>query len=710
MKNKSSNNVMNKRFFPALCGLILSGIVINNIGVLLAGRFGLPVYLDSIGTILTAAVGGYLPGILVGFLSNLLSSIPGDSINAYYSLVSVLIAVASAYFSQKDFYRLSFRLLIPIAILAVLGGGGGSILTWFLYGGGIGEGISSGLAHRIYDSFLFNEFSAQLLADLIYDLGDKAVSVLLVVLILHFLPKSASAFFNFTRWKDSAASITTLVGDGRKRGLSLRSKVLLILSASVTLIAFVISLISLRQFEEVVLEEQADIAGNFSQLAASYVDPEKVDSYIEQGEAAPGYLEMKSALEKIWNSTDSIAYLYAYQIREDGCHVVFDLDTPELEGGKPGDLVPFDESFAEYIPALLKGEAIDPIVTNDTFGWLLTVYRPVYDSAGNCKCYVAVDISMPELLGRERTFVAKILSLYFGFFIIILFTGIELSRRHIVDPINSLAAAAGALDFENEETRESALDMIDGLDIRTGDEIENLYHAINKNAHDTANYITEIQKKSETISRFQTGMINTMANLVESRDKNTGMHIKNTASYTRIITDQMKKEGIYADQLSDRFVEDVVASAPLHDIGKIVIPDSILNKPGRLTKEEFELMKTHSAEGAKIIEGVIASVGEEESGYLNEAMNLAHYHHEKWNGSGYPSGLSGQEIPLSARIMAVADVFDALVSKRSYKEGMPFEKAMSIIREGMGSHFDPNVAKAFMDASDRVREVAEGGK
>ena len=167
----------------------------------------------------------------------------------------------------------------------------------------------------------------------------------------------------------------------------------------------------------------------------------------------------------------------------------------------------------------------------------------------------------------------------------------------------------------------------------------------------------------------------------------------------------MKKLGIHTEALTDEFVENVYTGAPLHDVGKIHVPDQILNKNGRLTDEEFTIMKEHTTVGAEILDRAIELVPD--TGYLREAKNLALYHHEKWNGSGYPIGIAGEDIQLSARIMAVADVFDALVSKRSYKEGMPFEKAMSIIHEGAGSHFDADIVRAFEDAEDEVRRVSE---
>ena len=181
--------------------------------------------------------------------------------------------------------------------------------------------------------------------------------------------------------------------------------------------------------------------------------------------------------------------------------------------------------------------------------------------------------------------------------------------------------------------------------------------------------------------------------------------MRNTAAYTRIAMNQMRREGIYPDILTNEFISNVYKSAPLHDVGKIVVSDVILNKPGPFTDEEFEIMKNHTIAGKEILEKAKGAVSE--PSYLDEGQRLAAYHHEKWNGSGYPYGLSGEDIPLSARIMAVADVFDALVSKRSYKDGFPIDKALSIIESGIGTHFDPQVARAFLHAQDKARAVAE---
>ncbi len=209
----------------------------------------------------------------------------------------------------------------------------------------------------------------------------------------------------------------------------------------------------------------------------------------------------------------------------------------------------------------------------------------------------------------------------------------------------------------------------------------------------------------ERVSGMQSGMITFMAEVVENRDDNTGGHIRRTAEYVESIAKELKKQGKYSDILTEQYLSNMVVAAPLHDIGKIHIPDIVLNKPGRLTEEEFEVMKTHTTAGEELLAHAKTELGESE--YLNMAVEMAAYHHEWWNGKGYPHGISGEEIPLCARIMAVADVFDALTSKRCYKDAMPLEKAYAIIREEAGTHFDPAVVEAFFALTADVEEEGE---
>ncbi len=193
----------------------------------------------------------------------------------------------------------------------------------------------------------------------------------------------------------------------------------------------------------------------------------------------------------------------------------------------------------------------------------------------------------------------------------------------------------------------------------------------------------EVEAKTERIVALHDQFVIGMAAMVEGRDNSTGGHIRRTSMGVKILVEEMKK----GMQLSDTFCEKIIKAAPMHDLGKIAIDDDILRKPGRFTPEEFGIMKTHTAEGARIVNNILNDTDDEE--FRKIAVNIAHYHHERVDGSGYPDGLKGDEIPLEARIMAIADVYDALVSKRVYKESFSFEKANQIITEGMETQFDP---------------------
>ena len=199
---------------------------------------------------------------------------------------------------------------------------------------------------------------------------------------------------------------------------------------------------------------------------------------------------------------------------------------------------------------------------------------------------------------------------------------------------------------------------------------------------------------------MQENLVMGMAMMIESRDNLTGSHIKRTSDIVRYIVEEMKKDD--SGMIDQTFLQNVVKAAPMHDLGKITIDDQILRKPGLFTYEEFAIMKTHSPDGARIINEILKDTNDNR--YLEVAVNIAHYHHEKWDGSGYPEGLKGEEIPLEARIMAIADVYDALVSKRTYKDAYSFEEANDIILDGMGTHFDPSLQKYYERALGKIED------
>ncbi|MGN0170364.1 MAG: HD domain-containing phosphohydrolase [Lachnospiraceae bacterium] len=211
-----------------------------------------------------------------------------------------------------------------------------------------------------------------------------------------------------------------------------------------------------------------------------------------------------------------------------------------------------------------------------------------------------------------------------------------------------------------------------------------------------------IQKENEKMIRLQNGVINSMANLIENRDGETGEHVKRTSAYVGMIARAAREQGLYEDILTEDYIERLVKVAPLHDVGKIVVPDYILMKPGKLTPEEFEEIKKHAPEGRRVIRECFASLDDEE--YIQMACDVAGCHHEKWDSSGYAGHLAGEDIPLSARIMAIADVFDALISKRRYKDAFTLEEAFSIIKESSGSHFDPKLTEVFLSIRGQIEE------
>ena len=214
----------------------------------------------------------------------------------------------------------------------------------------------------------------------------------------------------------------------------------------------------------------------------------------------------------------------------------------------------------------------------------------------------------------------------------------------------------------------------------------------------------QVREKTEKIVSMHDKLIVSMASMVESRDNSTGGHINRTSEGVRILVDEMRHcdHHNHHHTLSDSFCKKVVKAAPMHDLGKIAVDDAILRKPGRFTPEEFEQMKKHAAEGARIVDQILKDTDDDE--FHRIAVNVAHYHHERWDGSGYPEKLMGEQIPLEARIMAIADVYDALVSKRVYKESMPFDKADEIIMEGMGSQFDPGLKECYCAARPKLEE------
>jgi len=288
---------------------------------------------------------------------------------------------------------------------------------------------------------------------------------------------------------------------------------------------------------------------------------------------------------------------------------------------------------------------------------------------------ILLDILMPEMDGFEALKLLKS-SGKFSEIPIIFVT----SRN---DPLTeSLGFELGAIDFISKPF--SAPVLLNR--IKTHLEIEDI-----------------ISERTENLKKLKNSIVSVLANMVENRDEVTGSHIERTTKYIRLILKNMEKLGVYADEIKQWDLEVAVSSARLHDIGKIIISDSILNKPGILTDKEFETIKTHAAEGERIIDSIIAESGDET--FLQYAKMFAGYHHERWDGTGYPYKLEGTKIPLQGRIMAVADVYDALVSKRPYKNAFSHKDAVETIKKGSGTQFDPELVNVFLSCESEIERA-----
>ncbi len=214
-----------------------------------------------------------------------------------------------------------------------------------------------------------------------------------------------------------------------------------------------------------------------------------------------------------------------------------------------------------------------------------------------------------------------------------------------------------------------------------------------------------LRRKSDEIERVHDATIVAFTSLAETRDSETGMHLRRTQQYVQKLALSLQNHSRFAAELDEAAIRLLYKSAPMHDIGKVAIPDHILDKPGKLTPDEFEIMKTHTTHGRDAIAAAESGLGEDND-FLGAAREIAYGHHEKWDGSGYPQGLAGEDIPLFARIMAVADVYDALISRRVYKAGMPHAEAADIIRAGRGTHFDPDVCDHFFRVEEEFAVIA----
>ena len=734
----------NGRLQPAVFALIVVSVLVNVLLSKFIGDTALPLYFDTVGTIAATALGGIIPGIITAFVTNVINSLR-DNEAIYYASLNMLIAIMSSiYFGEYAAYKKSIikqkknykkdygqktliDIILFILVLAFIGGGLGGMITWFLYNPSTynpdlvsnREWLSENpLAYKPMLKSLFTWISQHLkmgacgchiLSTYITDVVDKAVSVVFSVLIITFVPQKIKDYVKMTPWRQKPVSFEEQKRTQKrlKGRFSIGTRINIILILSSLLVAGVILLFSYINYSRNTTETLTAAASQAAMLAADAIDPEMIDEYIDRGNTAPGYNETKRKLSVIKNSSSDIAFLYVYKLYENECKVIIDLDAVLSDGSfvygdAPGFTVPIEDALKPYLDEMLsKGKPVETEI-NDEYGRFYCTYYPVYNN-GTCVCYAAANVEAKHISNLTGKFTGKLFLIVAGLLLLIVAISILTTKYRIVMPVMGMTIVADEMTDLKGGVNDESLEKLEDMDIHTEDEVEQLYRSLCKLTGDTVYQLNDNLNKNEAITKMQNVLIITMADMVESRDSDTGAHVLKTAAYVRIILQGLKRNGDYAEKINDKYMRDVEMSAPLHDVGKINISDTVLNKPGRLTKEEFEIMKTHTTAGKAILENAISSM--EGDNYLKEARNMAAYHHERWDGTGYPEGLHGEVIPLSARVMAVADVFDALSSPRVYKKAFSFDEAVQMIKDGAGTQFDPKCVDAFMESLTEVKKI-----
>ena len=509
------------------------------------------------------------------------------------------------------------------------------------------------------------------------------------------------------------------MGGRRHKGMSIKVAMALYSAIVIIVLTILIVVAGYSLYENHVKENYKKYVTTVLEYAYSITEDYSFGDMIAAREMPDEYEEMRSALNHVKENSD-IDYLYAVYFDDinDINSLTYAINTKTAEEldkggtytylGTPCEEGSFEQETLQNLQQAVKTGSTDTGVQqgySEGYGYMFNSYKVIYDSNGDPAGLLCVEIDVTNIQGDLDHYV-RIIAIFVAIFttvITVIFVGI--AEYYISYPIISLTESADdfIMSIGDQEALDKSVEKIKSLNIKSKNEIGELYRTVSRLESEMADQYRDIRQFSENVMKMQDGLIILMADMVENRDSDTGDHIQKTAEYVHIILRGLKRRGYYVDQLSPEYVEYVVKSAPLHDVGKIRISDTVLNKPGKLTPEEYEIMKTHATAGKEIIEKAISTV--EGENYLTEARNMAAYHHERWDGKGYPEGLKGEEIPLSARVMAVADVFDALTSTRVYKPAFPLEEALKIIEEGKGTQFDPKCVEVFLEALPDIKNV-----
>ena len=463
------DRLKNKRFLYAVC-IILIGIVLNFIGFLITESANNAFRLELIGTIFAAAFGGYLPGITTGFITNLLLSLK-DYNQLSYGFINITIAYFTVLLVHKGLFDKLWRVFVVIPVFSL---------------------YSESLNFLV--AFLFGEVKGKFINDLLWDLFGKTVIFLLAYSLLFLFKDKISIKERYVKY----------INKNKKcRIISIRAKIVMILTGICIIIALAISFVAYRQFRDEVIKEHIKLGQGATNLIVNRINVDNIDNYINKGHDADGYDQMENYLYSLKKNYPDIQYIYIYRMLEDGVQVVFDLDTAEFEGDEPGDMIDYEESLYALKDRFLRGEEIEATISDDVYGFVLSVYSPIYNRAGQVSCYACVDFSMNVLNVSIVTMIIRIITIFIGFMLQVLAICIKVMEDNIIQPVNAMADCQESFAYDSEEERIKNIKKIQKLKINTGDEIENLYNAIIKTTEDSMGYVENLKNAQKEVKEME---------------------------------------------------------------------------------------------------------------------------------------------------------------------------------------------------------------
>lgn len=512
--------------FMAICA---AGLFLNLAGSAAAKAFNLPIFLDTCGTIFVAALGSYMPGIAIGFLTNLVKAFV-DPVQMYFASVNILVAIFTTFLARKGFFNTLRKAIILIPVVTIFAGCCATFINSFLETASFLQTVKG-----FHVNFLQN-FGIEFL--------DKTFCIMLAFALVHMTPPPIKKSFRLLGQRQAPLSEEMKQAVNQQIDLtssSLRTKMLLILMLGAFFVSFSIAVISCLLFRNATISDRMKTVDSVVAVVLNELDPARVDDYIKLGRDSQEYRDIEKKLYGIKNSSRDIKFLYVYKFSEAGAEVVFDLNTADLVSDKPGTIVEFDSGILAYKDDLIAGRPVPPVTTDDSYGYLMTLYKPLYDAQGRCTCYAAIDFSMDTLTEYTRSFVAQLLVLFIGCFVFIFVLGLWFVENNIILPLNTMAYCAQNFSYDNKEERDKNIERIKGLKIRTGDEIENLYAALIKSTENISTYLEHLQLAKIQVENMKV-KVYAMDELANT-DSLTG--IRNKTAYATMIAklDQHIEDG-----------------------------------------------------------------------------------------------------------------------------------------------------------------------